>query len=193
MINAFKRAIWIYLLSICMVSYSHGSELYEYRGNNYTYFYPLAGNIYNNSMSISFNFMVRRPLINASVDLNDIAINYSFMDGIHTITEKTGKIGGYLSTDASGNPVLWDVDISNRDTLDPTLKTGDQIVTPRSRQGLNSFEDTVQIYQCVVIVAGSCYFDLAYEASSLSVGNWTITHIPDLPDITPVYDLLLDE
>jgi hypothetical protein len=99
---------------ICLSFASTASALvrYSYTGNNYT----VVDAPYTTSMSLSGWFEMDSPIPpNIAVPANLLAsiTNYSFSDGVNTLTNgNSGIFAAYFATDGLGNFTYWEINLS---------------------------------------------------------------------------------
>ncbi|HEY5329440.1 MAG TPA: PEP-CTERM sorting domain-containing protein [Acidobacteriaceae bacterium] len=102
---------------------------YTYTGKDFTVISNYPDGTYTTSDFVSGSFVVASPL-DPSTDYTQLFgyphvafTSFSFSDGVHTITDATAysDFEFDIDTDASGNIVDWDIELSEGTPADPTI------------------------------------------------------------------------
>jgi hypothetical protein len=160
-------AAWLFLPS---TNFVHAATVYQYTGNNYEEINP--GTLYNISMSVTGSFTTDAPLISFNGDASSLITQYSYFDGINTLTELNAGGSFSLVTDSFGNITDWIIEITNADRI----AAGDPYFSISSSDGF----DAGTTGECAFADSSGCSI-LAIQEQGLVVGNpgsWTVVPIP---------------
>jgi hypothetical protein len=165
----FARAALLVWLFVPSANSVQAATVYSYTGNNYE---QIMGTLYNTSMSVTGSFTTEAPLINFSGDASSLITQFSYFDGINTLTEMNAGVFLRLTTDNFGSITDWFIDINNTDQI----AAGDPYFSISSADSFDSG------------ITGECAFADSSGCSVFSIdeqglindnpGSWTVVPIP---------------
>lgn len=177
-----KRAFLVAALFSALLSSASTSQAavrYTYTGNNYT----VVNLPYTTSMHLSGWFEMNSampPNTPWPTDVSNAITNYSFFDGVNTLTESnSGFFTAVLATDALGNITQWEINLSS--PVPAAINTPVDIITT------NNGSDYVDAdANCVDVSDGICQgVSQLNGASSIISGTWAMQIVPDSPVLVP--------
>ncbi len=166
-------AIVFSLLVSLGIGAAQAEFVYQYTGNNYENFYPSSGNSYDISMSIVGSFTTGSPLINFKGDANLDVMQYSFFDGLNTLTEADSKVTMfYLETNGSGNIMNWFIRLDNFEDI---VNIGDRAYLIETVSDEIIQLDRGSIVECIEV--GCSTVTSIASAWSENPGNWSVVPV----------------
>jgi len=173
------------ILCACLLSLAItpavGSVVYTYTGNVFSTFSDPTS--YDNTKAITGTVEFAAPLgANNPYSPADTPISFSFSDGINTLTESNTTSGSginsvatfNLQTDASGNIIIWDIELF---TGWSTLDSGGTSVRIASVGGV--FPSDSDIGDMRLCTSPNCVTqDSDFGRNDLAAGTWTMSAVP---------------
>ena len=102
---------WFFVLGTSAVQ---AATVYRYTGNN---FEQIQGTLYDTSMSVNGSFTTEAPLTDFNGDASSLITQFSYFDGVNTLTGMNAGVFLRLTTDNLGNITDWFIDINNSDQI----------------------------------------------------------------------------